>query len=1527
MNDRVSKFVYNELTSSDDFRIWLIAFESYCKASDRNVSKEDMALALLSTLGEHGHRTLMAHSENYDKMNYDDMVQVLTKRYVKKDQKQLFIVFTNMRMGENDKSEKLSDYVERIRIVAQLLKRAKDNDIIEKLLSDPVVSKLDDGKVFEKLMQDDMTVDKLLDWYSARESIIKIRSDMAARDTCLNLLKVPYVKSRNNSQSSNSSYKSTNSNGSYKNYSNNKRWCRFCGLKDYPHEQQCRATGKECNNCHELGHFERCCPKKKQQRRINQIDTEAETFSEANENIQVKKTYILRYINSVSSMPCPKAIICCNNNDLVQVMLDTGSQSNVMTADTYYKMDVRPQLNHTSVRLIPFNATQHLPTLGEITTPVTWLGETKLTTFVIVKSNKHVENLLCYETMTSFSLDWNSVFKINTPDQNKDNQTKQVNSTSSVSNNTNYVDGVDTVKLDSIQLSNFIQNKYKHEFRNETGLVPDYEAHVTFNTTAKQTKCPPHHIANRMLKACKQKIETWQNKDIAEAVTYQDNITWISSLNPVEKANDKSKDQELGPDDIRLTIDLRNVNKCIIRDTHCTMLPDSKQIAYDLSNATVFSKLDVRDAFSTIPLDEESRQHFVFSTPFGLYRLKRLVQGMCNSSDIYHQYITDHFKDINLTKSCIDDFMVYGKPDHNDSPDAELNSIANHDRALFATLDRIRSLNMTLNPTKCKFRQDNVPFYGNDIAKVGIKPFDKKLKAFKETHAPKDKQTLHSFIGMAAHFHERLPNLANNGNLLYELLRKNKTYEWTEQHQIAFEDVKNSLFKGYLAHFDENKQTDLYVDAGPYGIAFVLTQIDAKGRRSLIECGSHTFTQTQSRYSQIEKETLALVWTVEKLKLKLLLLPKLQIYTDSKSVVDIMNNVKTRQSKSTRIQSWISNLPGGDYKVKHISGKNNIADFISRCHNNDKCDTFDQKFKTIYNLSAMESFSIKDITEATNNDTDLINVKNAILHGKTLQSTNKYITIFNLLSIGESGEILLNNKIVIPLELENKVLKSIHAGHNGYPRCEEILRKFYYFPKMNSKMKQLIDNCRACQATKPKQQPEPMIIQSKPTIKFDVTSIDFSSMTPSNNYMLVLTEALSGYPIMKISKNLKSSSAISILKQIFKEFNFVPKIIRSDNGPAFISKEFKDFVTEYNIEHQLTTPYWPNANGMPENRMKIINKSIRCSKVTNTSWEKILDKSLKIYRATKHPSTNYSPNDILGLPDDIGLPIVKTTSTIDPNKIINHDIKMKLNSKKFNDKNKHAKKANLKIGDKVIYRWDSTKSKHLPRYDPKEYTITAAKGTMMTASRDDHTTTRNASFFQKVNYIQAIIPQSTVECYMFSDPFHKRRQQLKQKLLEEKEQQLAELIKQNQTRINTQQQHKSKTSEHFSSISDDPDQIVKTNNIEKNDQKPSKPDEEQALINNDQQDNTQQQSEQTSNENLSNTDNTNKQPKNTTPTEENESKDDQYETPKHSPPKKRLTATEKLVQEADKFLKKQTASEDDRKTLKSGEGDNISDKT
>lgn len=103
-----------------------------------------------------------------------------------------------------------------------------------------------------------------------------------------------------------------------------------------------------------------------------------------------------------------------------------------------------------------------------------------------------------------------------------------------------------------------------------------------------------------------------------------------------------------------------------------------------------------------------------------------------------------------------------------------------------------------------------------------------------------------------------------------------------------------------------------------------------------------------------------------------------------------------------------------------------------------------------------------------------------------------------------------------------------------------------------------------------------------------------------------------------------------------------------DNGPQFKAEEFKRFCTEFDIKIVSTIPYWPQQNGEIERQNRSILKVLRISQNTGGNLAHDLSAYLKMYRASKHPSTGKTPNELcIGRDVRDKLPAVEMPMEID----------------------------------------------------------------------------------------------------------------------------------------------------------------------------------------------------------------------------------------------------------------------------------------
>ena len=98
-----------------------------------------------------------------------------------------------------------------------------------------------------------------------------------------------------------------------------------------------------------------------------------------------------------------------------------------------------------------------------------------------------------------------------------------------------------------------------------------------------------------------------------------------------------------------------------------------------------------------------------------------------------------------------------------------------------------------------------------------------------------------------------------------ELATKGVPWKWEQEHQDAMRTIANSLtINNVMSYFDPQKKTEVIVDASPVGLGAILVQGSESEQKRVVAYASKTLTAVEQRYSQTEREALAIVmWSCE----------------------------------------------------------------------------------------------------------------------------------------------------------------------------------------------------------------------------------------------------------------------------------------------------------------------------------------------------------------------------------------------------------------------------------------------------------------------------------------------------------------------------------------------------------------------------------------------------------------------------------------------------------------------------------------
>ena len=303
-------------------------------------------------------------------------------------------------------------------------------------------------------------------------------------------------------------------------------------------------------------------------------------------------------------------------------------------------------------------------------------------------------------------------------------------------------------------------------FNGTVGCFDDYTYHITLDPEVSPVVHAPGKVPIKWKDKLQAELHEMESQDIIAKVTQP--TDWVNSLVIREKEN--------GP--LCLCLDPKDLNKTIKREHH--PIPTLEEITPKLAGAKLFSKLDARNGYWNVKLDEESLYLTTFNTPFGQYRFLRMPFGLRTSQDIFQFKIDEKYHDFLGAIRIADDVTVYGKSDKE------------HDLHPHETVERSRQAGIKLNDKKCVIKTKECNFFGMLYTPDSVKPSPDKVRAIDNLEPPKDKE-LQTFMGMATYISSIIPNLVDHTAPLRNLLKENVDFAWNPSHSKAFEKVKTLI--------------------------------------------------------------------------------------------------------------------------------------------------------------------------------------------------------------------------------------------------------------------------------------------------------------------------------------------------------------------------------------------------------------------------------------------------------------------------------------------------------------------------------------------------------------------------------------------------------------------------------------------------------------------------------------------------------------------------------------------------------------
>ena len=265
-----------------------------------------------------------------------------------------------------------------------------------------------------------------------------------------------------------------------------------------------------------------------------------------------------------------------------------------------------------------------------------------------------------------------------------------------------------------------------------------------------------------------------------------------------------------------------------------------------------------------------------------------------------------------------------------------------------------------------------------------------------------------------------------------------------------------------LSYYDPKAELELQCDASKKGLGTALRQMGKP-----IAYASRTLTETEQRYAQIEKEMLAIVFSLEKF-IQYAYSRHVKIQSDHKPLESILK--KPLACALRRLQGMMMPLQKYDYKVRYERGENlHLADTLSRAHLPTTAHPSGAEFEHI-NVAAflpVSSARLQKIQQATESDETLRALKDVTLRGwpeersQTPTQVTPYFSIRDELSI-QDGVIFRGQPMVIPSRLRRHMKQRLRASHLGVESCLRRARETIFWPRTSNEIKEMVATCETC---------------------------------------------------------------------------------------------------------------------------------------------------------------------------------------------------------------------------------------------------------------------------------------------------------------------------------------------------------------------------------------------------------------------------------------------------------------------------------
>ena len=402
---------------------------------------------------------------------------------------------------------------------------------------------------------------------------------------------------------------------------------------------------------------------------------------------------------------------------------------------------------------------------------------------------------------------------------------------------------------------------------------------------------------------------------------------------------------------------------------------------------------------------------------------------------------------------------------------------------------------------------------------------------------PQNVANLHSFNGMVNYLKKFSLVLSKLSEPLGRLCKSGVKWAWESEQQSAFEAIKQVIMTlPVLTYFDKTKKHTIQCDASKKGLGAVLLQ-----ESKPVMYVSRALPETEQRYSNIERELLAIVFAVKTLN-HYTFGRTITVQSDNQPLQSIWK--KSIVSASPRLQKLLLRLAHYDLNIEFLRGKENvIADALSRVcplqSSNSKTKDSNIDVIPVHHITQTTPVSktrLRELRLATQSDLTLSSLTKTTHEGWPQSKKDFPEQLLDFWSFRqeiseEDGLLYKNQRLIMPHSERLETLKILHLGHYAVNKMQLRALETVYWLRINKDTLRQYQSCKTCIKYSKSQRNEPL--QSHPTPKVPWHTVATDLFETKNSKYLLIVDYYSRFPVLCKLGSTTSRVLVQEMKAVF----------------------------------------------------------------------------------------------------------------------------------------------------------------------------------------------------------------------------------------------------------------------------------------------------------------------------------------------------------------------------------------------------------